>query len=84
MTPGTIAVSLDMLIKHITEHCPNITVSFEGTELCRRKMNASCRIPFHERDKCPDDCPHLNETASWRCNGEKCSYVRKIIKNLKA
>lgn len=84
MTPRTITVSLDMLIKHIIDNCPNLTFTFEGTEFCRRKMKASCRIPFHERDNCPDDCPHLHETTSWRCDGEKCSYVRKIIKTLKA
>lgn len=83
MNPKTIEVSLDALSRLVAEGCAFHTLSAEATPLCRKKINASCRVLLYERDNCPPDCPHMAETVSWRCDGAKCPYVKKTIRRLK-
>ena len=84
MKPKTIEVDRDRLTEFIVDGCMNLVETVENTRWCRRRMDATCQVPIHVRDNCPCDCPHMNETASWRCDMEKCSYVKKTIKKLKA
>lgn len=80
----TIEVDKDKLTKLIVERCPYTAMTMSGTLWCHKKYDESCHIPFHERDQCPRDCPHLNERVEWACDRDKCAYVKKIIRDLKA
>lgn len=79
----TIEVDKDRLTELVVDYCPYL-VEAAATRWCRMKMDATCRVPAHERDNCPPDCPHMNETSKWECDGKKCFRVKKTIKSLKA
>lgn len=80
----TVEVDKDRLTDYIIKNCTSLCLTVEGTRWCREKMNKSCRVPLYERDKCPRDCPHMNEFVELACDGAKCPKVKKTIKNLKA
>lgn len=84
MTQKSIEINKDKLTEYIVRNCSNLDITMEGTLFCRKKMNATCRVPSFDRGECPRDCPHLNGHVKWACDKEKCSYVKKTIKKLKA
>lgn len=84
MKAKTIEVDLGRLTQYVADNCSYLTFSSEGSLLCRNKINATCRLSVYEREQCPRDCPHMNEAVKWACDKEKCNYVKKIIKTLKA
>lgn len=80
----TIEIDYEKLTEYLVHGCSFLALSNEGTLYCQKKMDATCRLPLYERDNCPRDCPHMNETISWRCDAEKCREIKKTIKQLKA
>lgn len=83
-TSKAIAVDKDKLTDYIIDNCPLLLTTVEGSSWCHKKRDRSCLVPRYEREHCPRDCPHMAERAEWECDGGKCSYVKKIIKEMKA
>lgn len=80
----TIEVDYEKLTEHLVRSCSSLTVSVGGTWFCQKKMDATCRLSLYEREKCPRDCPHMNEKVEWACDEGRCPRVKAIIKKLKA
>lgn len=70
----------------LARNCPYYyPVQGSGQAMCCKKKDGACNIGFVEKIEmnCPYDCPHRQEYKWKSCTPDKCSYVKKKIKELR-
>lgn len=73
------------LIETLVSVCPRHSLSANGTHICKDIYLRQCHTYLGDRyDKCPPDCPHLEEAAAdAHCKGDKCPKIKRLLKQLK-
>lgn len=81
----TITVDKDKLELALAKKCGYFQLSDTGEPLCHKPRKGECHLDFITKIEvdCPYDCPHRDEYKWKRCTLGKCSYVKKIINDLK-
>ena len=80
-----IEVDRDKLIDILVAVCPQRGLIGDETDMCKSVYLRQCRVYLGDRyEKCPPDCPHLEEAAAdARCKRGYCPRIKKLLKELK-
>ena len=85
MINRTVLVNKDKLCERLAMGCSNYHIGQDGTTAyCSRRLPEGCNVEYLDKIlwHCPSDCVHWRE-GKWKvCEPEKCSWVKKAIKEL--